>query len=342
MERDAELEDSGEVKSAALASIGGVLRLIGSGAGGPILMALGTGPLRTQQLTDRLSHLSPRSAYRHINNMRDHGLVTRQEEAGVPTRVVLSLTDPLGRKLCQLLRSFVSSTMARLPRRGNGAEPWEALAVLGDFWDLGLIESLSHEPKSVIELAREAHPMTYHQVNRRAGMFATYGLANSYNSRGEGKCLELTKDGRRCVGLIVGIARWRQRYLADDGSHALTIDEMTTALRGALPAITLPEFAGQCIDLEVCERADENGYPVTRVVQGRISPDGRVRCDLKRKAKSDATVAATINTWFGVLLDGNRGRVKVIGNLPLVDACLTQLYEVLWEEAELATPAGIA
>lgn len=341
MYKGAQLEQVGEADSEALASIAGVLRLIGSSAGGPILMALGAGPLRTQQLTDRLSHLSTRSAYRHIGSMRDHGLVARQEEGGVPTRVVLSLTDPLGRKLCQLLRSFVASTMSRLPRRGNGAEPWEALAVLGDFWDLGLIEELSHGPRSVVELAREAHPMTYHQVNRRATLFATYGLASSYNSSGEGKRFELTEDGRRCVGLIVGVGRWCQRYILENGTPGLTIAEMASVLRAALPAIRLPEFAGKSIDLEVSEGGDENGYRTMEVLRGEIASDGTVRCDPERQAPSDASAAATINTWYGVLLDGNRGRVKVKGELPLVDACLTQLYEVLWEEARLPAPTSI-
>jgi hypothetical protein len=58
-----------------------------------------------------------------------------------------------------------------------------------------------------------------------------------------------------------------------------------------------------------------------------------VRCSRERRASADGSAAATINTWFGVLLDGNRGRVKVAGNLQLVDACLTQLYDVLWQES---------
>jgi DNA-binding HxlR family transcriptional regulator len=322
-----------EDASAPLTSIADVLRLIGSSAGGPILMALAPGPLRTQQLTDRLSHLSSRSAYRHIGSLRDRGLVSRLEEPGVPTRVVLALTDPLGRELCRLLRSFVASTMCRLPRRGNGAEPWEALAMLGDFWELGLIDELSHGPRSVIELSRVGHPMTYHQVSRRAKLFATSGLANSYNSTGDGKCYELTDDGRRCVGLISGLGRWRQRYATGDGVPGLTVEEMTTVLRVALPAIRLPEFAGMSLDLEISESGDQSGYRAAQVLQGRIRANGAVRCDLKRKPSSDGAAAATINTWFGVLLDGKRGRVKVRGDLPLVDACLTQLYNLLWDQS---------
>lgn len=333
MDSTLELEVQAEVGSAAaLGSVPDVLRLIGSGAGGPIIMALGTGPLRTQQLTDRLSHLSPRTAYRHIGNLREQGLIIRQEERGVPTRVILSLADPLGRDLCRLLRSFVPSTMKKLPRRGNGAEPWEALALLGDFWELGLIEELSDGPRSMIEMARVSHPMTYHQVSRRASLFATYGLTSSCHPNGNGKTYELTDEGRRCMGLISGIGRWRQRHLMVNGSLGLTVEEMATVLRTALPLVRLPEFAGKRINLEVAGKADENGYRLTHSLTAEIAADGTMKCDLGLAASADGSAAATINTWFGVLLDGNRGRVKVGGELPLVDACLTQLYDVLWEE----------
>jgi DNA-binding HxlR family transcriptional regulator len=225
--------------------------------------------------------------------------------------------------------------MSRLPRRGNGAEPWEALALLGDLWELGLIDELSHGPKTVIELARKAHPMTYHQVNRRAGLITTYGLASSYSCSGNGKRYELTDDGRRCMGLIGGVGRWRQRHLMEDGDPGLTPREMATVLRTALPVIRLPEFAGLSIDLEVSECVDGDGFRISEVLHGRIGRDGTMRFDLERRDTPDGSAAATIKTWFGVLLDGNRGRVKVRGNLPLVDACLTQLYEVLWEEGSV-------
>jgi DNA-binding HxlR family transcriptional regulator len=263
--------------------------------------------------------------------MREHGLIAREEEPGVPSRVVLSLTDPLGRNLCRLLRSFASTTMSKLPRRDNGAEAWEALALLGDCWEMGLIEELSHGPKSVTELAREAHPMTYHQVSRRAGLFAASGLASSYNANGNGKVYELTDHGRRCMGLIGGIARWRQRYIMGDGTPGLTTQEMTTILRTALPVLHLPEFAGRSIDLEVAESVNGNGYRSTEGLRGQIDADGSAGCNPQPRASADGLATATINTWFGVLLDGNRGRVKVRGDLPLVDACLRQLHDALWE-----------
>jgi hypothetical protein len=66
-----------------------------------------------------------------------------------------------------------------------------------------------------------------------------------------------------------------------------------------------------------------------------------MRFDRAPKDTPDGLAAATINTWFGVLLDGNRGRVKVRGDLKLVDACLTQLYDVLWAESQPAAHSAI-
>jgi DNA-binding HxlR family transcriptional regulator len=300
-------------------------------------MALGPGPLRTQQLTDRLNHLSPRSVYRHLGNMREHGLVGRQEDPGVPTRVVLSLTDP-GRALFRLLHSFVETTMEKLPRQGNGAEPWDALSLLADFWDLGLLEELSEGPRSVVDLARRAHPMTYHQINRRAASFAASGLATSQLD-GNGKRYQLTDAGRRCMGLVGGIGRWRQGYVMEDGLPGLTSKEMATVLRTVLPLIQLPQFVDMSIDIEVSHRANENSYRNPEVLRGSVGEDGAVQCEPQPQDSADGSAVATINTWFGVLLDGKRGRVKVRGNLSLVDACLTQIHERVWKsETSFATP----
>jgi len=259
-------------------------------------------------------------------------LVARQSEPGVPSRVVLSLTDPLGRNLCHLLRRFVSTTMTQLPRGGNGAEPWGALTLLGEFWEMGLIDELSQAPKSAVDLARHAHPMTYHQVIRRAGLLATYGLVDACHPNSNGKYYELTDVGRRSMGLISDIGRWRQRHVNGDGTPGLTKGEMATVLRATLQAVRLPEFAEMTIELEVSEGVDGPGSRLSEALRGHIDSAGAMRIDSLPIASIDGSAAATINTWFGVLLDGNRGRVKVRGNLPLVDTCLTQLYDVLWEE----------
>ncbi len=84
------------------------------------------------------------------------------------------------------------------------------------------------------------------------------------------------------------------------------------------------------IDLEVSENADSSRYRLREVVRGVVGADGGMVVEAEPGTPADGSAAATINTWFGVLLEGSRGRVKVRGDLPLIDACLTQLHGALW------------
>jgi DNA-binding HxlR family transcriptional regulator len=301
-------------------SVDNVLRLLGTGAGGPIVMALGPGPLRTKQLTKRVQEFSSRSVYRHVSNLRAHCLVERHEEPGVPSTVVLSLTDPLGRNLYRLLRKFAV----------GDARWWDSLRLLGEMWGLGFVEKLSHRPRSLNELTNEFHEMTYHQVNRRGAQLVDSGLLAASSSRSNGKIYELTDEGRRRMALVTGIGRWRLRNVPAS-APGLTIGEMATVLRAALPLASLPGHAGMSIALTVAGPADEYGSRRTEMVRGTVGRDGTLRCDQEEGwAAVAGSAAATVNTWFAALLDGNRGRIRVRGDLGLVDACLTQLYERLW------------
>jgi DNA-binding HxlR family transcriptional regulator len=311
-------------------SIAGVLRLIGDGAGGQILMALGDGPLRTGQLAERIEHFSARSVYRYASKMHECGLIDRFEKPGIPSTVILSLSNPLGRDLCDLLRGFAGTRSARLPCEGRDFQSWASLSLLAELWELGFIEELSYESRALTELASSVPEMTYHQVNRRIGMFISNGLL-THASNGVRKQYELTEHGRRRMAFIAAIGRWRERHLGT-GAPGLTVKDMTTLLRAALPLAVLPEFAGMRIDLGVSDPVSMDGHRDARALRGVVEEDGPVRCVPRDEEPADGSAAGTINTWLRVLLDGNRGRVAVRGELGLVDACLTQLHEVLWEQ----------
>lgn len=305
-------------------SVAGILRLVGTGAGAQILMALGRGPLRTRQLTDRVEDFSARSVYRHAGEMENFGLIDRDQEPGVPSKVVLRLSEPAGRELYRLLRAF-----ADVP-----------LDLLGELWKLGFLEELSYEPRSLAQFARGEHELTFHQVNRRVGLFLSGGLLTAAPPAGNGKRYELTDFGRRCMVLIAGIGRWR-RHVLGDGGPGLTIAEMATLLRVAMPLVTLPEHAGKRIDLTVTGAVDVGGHRDMQTLRGIVDGDGTLRFTADAGEAAEGSAGATINIWFAALLDNNRGRMRVRGDLPLVDACLTQLHAVLWEEPAIrARPAS--
>jgi DNA-binding HxlR family transcriptional regulator len=312
-------------------SVAGLLRLVGAGAGGQILMALGTGPLRTGELTELIHQFSPRSVYRYASKMHERDIVDRFEEAGVPSVVVLSLSDPPGRNLYRLLRTFAATSGARLPSEGRDFESWASLSRLGELWDLGFVEELSRGSRSLTQLAQSAPEMTYHQVNRRLGLFVSCGLLVRLQ-HGHLKHFGLTDHGRRRMALVASVGRWRRRHLGE-GTPGLTIPEMATVLRTALPLILLPKFAGMNVDFGVSGGVDQNGHREDETLQGTIGLDGTMRFDGAVEPSANSSARGTINTWFAALLDGKRGRMQVGGELPLVDACLTQLHEVLWAHA---------
>lgn len=296
-----------------------MLNLLGTGPGGQILMELGHGPLRTKQLTERVGQFSARSIYRCARRMQSHGLIDRYEEPGPPSKVLLRLTERGGRNLFRLMRT-------------TDVISWKEMCLLGALWEDGFMEQLSRGPKSLMDLLERPHHLTYHQVKRRASMAVEFGLFQSLLCKGNSRRYELTTRGRRSLGLIAALGRWRHRFLVSGETPELEIEEMATVLRGVMPLSVLPTHAGMRIDLIVAG-AEEYGYRATATVPGTVGLEGTARFDPQSEREADGSAAATINTWFAALLDGNRGRLRVRGDLSLVDSCVTQLHEALWETA---------
>jgi DNA-binding HxlR family transcriptional regulator len=312
-------------------SVAAILRLIGTGPGGQILMALGPGALRTGQLATSIEDFSSRSVYRHVSKMETLGVIDRTTEPGVPSKVVLSLSEPAGRELFRLFHDFAATSMSQLPGGGSAAHSWSSLNRLGELWEFGFVDELSHDPRSLTELAGGPHQLTYHQVNRRAGLFLASGLLLISPVRAHGKRYELTEHARRRMALIAGIGRWR-RHVTVDGAVGLTIAEMATVLRAVLPLPAFPLHVGMSIDLGISGPLDVNGHRDKQTLRGTVDIEGIMRRGDEIKRVVEGSAAATINIWFAALLDGNRGRISVRGNLDLVDSFLTQLYDLLWEK----------
>lgn len=307
-------------------SVAGVLNLLGTGPGCHILKELGQGPLRTKQLTERIGEFSPRSVYRCVGRMEDYGLVDRYEEPGPPSVVLRRLSEPMGRNLFRLLRSF-------------GPTSGEEMRLVGELWEAGFLDELSREPRSLMDLLGGPHDLTYHQVKRRTHISVDSGLLGVSSPQGNTGLYELTDRGRRHIGLVAGIGRWRHRHVVADGVSGLAPEEMATALRTALPLASLPAHAGMTIFLIVAG-AEEYGQREMLQVAGAVGPDGAVSIVEDPEQEADGSATATINTWFAALLDGNRGRIRVRDDQSLVDACLTQLHEVLWDTGAALARSG--
>jgi DNA-binding HxlR family transcriptional regulator len=307
-----------------VASIGEVLRLLSAGATGAILLALCEGPMQTKVLTHRVRGYTARTIYRYLPRLAELGAVERNDDPSGPARVVHTLNDNSGGELCALIDRFATASMAQLPDGEIEPGEWASLGLLADLWEVGVVEALSHGPTSPTELTRCVGAFSYHQLNRRASRFKASGFfCESQQSPRQRRCYALTRKARRTMALVVGLGRWRQRRLAADGGVGLTLDEMATALRTALPLARVPQHAGKEVGFRIAGRAEGEEVRVD------VAADGSLRCKRATPSRLDAWVAGDVEEWMAVLLDRSPS-VEAGGDSIVVEDCLASLFEELW------------
>jgi DNA-binding HxlR family transcriptional regulator len=319
-------------------SVADMLKLLGDGANGPILMALGPRALRTKKLTEKVPTYAPRTIYRHARQLSDLGLVDREEVAGVPSTVIHSLS-PAGRDLYRLVDSYATASLPWVTGPGSGDGLWTACGLLGQMWTHDWIEELSRGGRSATELSQTTGAMTFHQVSRRTHQLLSWSLLYESTVRGQRKRYQLSDQSRHSMALMAGLGRWRQQHVDGGGNGGdLTVAEMTTVLRSSLPLLQLPDHQGKSIKLGIVGTTGFDGQRGSATLTAHVSAGGAVRC-VKEKVSEDAWAIGTVDTWFAALLDNDRGRVRPGGDHDFVDDCLKRLHEMLW--AVPAIPADV-
>lgn len=313
------------------ASTADVLRLLSAGATGAILMALGEGPLRTKSLTEAVPGYAPRTIYRYAGKLAGLEVIDREEEPGIPSKVMHQLSDPCGTDLYELVNRFADASLTRLPDGRIDAHAWALLGLLADLWETGMVEELACEGKSPTELARGPHGLSYHQVNRRAGLFKTSGLLSEWQGGGRRRCYGLTEKSRRKMGLIVGIARWRHHHVIAEDEEGMTATEMATTLRTLLPLVSLPDHAGKCLRLTVRGEEEDAGAE-DQELWAEIEPDGAIESCATATAtvEPDGWGRGQVKDWIRLILDGRDDQVLVGGESDLVCEVLRCVSETLW------------
>lgn len=312
------------------ASIADVLRLLGSGATGAILMALGEGPLRTKDLTERVPGYAPRTIYRYAGKLAELGLVEREEQPGVPSKVVHRLADPSGIDLHTLVDRFADASLTRLPDGRIDAHAWASLGLLADLWESGMIEDLSWEGRSPTELARGAHGLSYHQVNRRAGLFKACGLLCEWQGSGRRHYYGLTEKTRREMGLIASIARWRHHHVVAEDGEGMTARELAAILRAAFPLVKVPEHQGKRLWLEIRGSKSRKGDAEDETVCTEVGKNGAVLPRASVPPAADGWGRGGVEDWIAAILGRESRGVQAGGDERLVRDCMSGLYDALW------------
>jgi DNA-binding HxlR family transcriptional regulator len=308
--------------------IASLLRLLGAGASGAILLALGEGPLRTKDLTTRVPGYAPRTVYRYVGRLAEIGALEREEEPGVPSKVVHSLADPCGVDLHDLVLSYaqVSSSLERLGDGRVVPHSWGSLTLLADLWESGMFEAMNAHSRTATELARVDHDFSFHQVSRRTSLFMIGGMIEETQNGDRRRRYGLTTEAREATALIAALGRWRERYVVGDGEAGLAVGESAELLRAALPLVVLPEQAGKSARFSVTGPAEGDGDE-GEVVWAEIGPDGRVAPCPPRDG-ADGWARAPVGEWIQTLLGSSR--VRTGGDSGLVKECVKGMANRLW------------
>jgi DNA-binding HxlR family transcriptional regulator len=296
-------------------------------------MVLAAEPLRTMQVTERVSTYEPRTIYRYLAKLTKLGLIDRQEEVGVPSTVTYSLSQPKGQDLLRLLESYAAAAHSGGIGQPGELPFWISVESLGEMWVSGLMAELSQGGRSPIALSRAATGLSVHQIARRTYRLKAEGLLRETPPKGRGKCLQLTDRARRGVALIAGVGRWRQQHVLGDGKSGLSVAEMATVLRTALPLLRLPEHKGKGLQFEILDTSDRRDGRPAESLFAKVDGDGAICCVGDRDLQIDSCATGTVDSWFAVLLDGNPGGMRIGGDAGLRDRCLQQLCEVLWAKS---------
>ncbi len=310
------------------ASTADVLRLLSAGATGAILMALGEGPLRTKTLTEQVPGYTPRTIYRYTGQLSELDVLNREEEPGVPSKVVYTLSDPCGIDLYTLVNRFADASLTRLPDGRIDAHAWASLGLLADMWEAGMVEDLSCEGRSPTDLARGRHGLSYHQVNRRTGLFKAGGLLEEWQGPGRRRCYGLSAKTRRKMGLLAGIARWRHHHVVAADEEGMTAEEMATVVKVALPLVRMPEHRGKCLQLSVLSEDDMSSEG--EELWAEVRDDGSVYSCAEPPAEASGWGRGRVAAWIQLLLDGNSSGVLIGGDDRLLADAISDLYESLW------------
>jgi DNA-binding HxlR family transcriptional regulator len=318
-----------------------VLRLLGTGASGPILMALADGPLRTKSLTEQVPGYTPRTVYRYVDRLVEIGVIEREVARSVPSKVIHRLIDPCGVDLCELVTAYANASLDQLVGGGIGINSWHSLALLADLWELRMFEALNAGPCTATDLADAGHSLSFHQVTRRINLLVIGRFICEIEEEGRRRRYELSERARRGVALIAGLGRWRERHVLSLGEPGLTAAETVEMVRAVLPLILLPGDAGKCFEFAVSPELRNDGKGM--VLWAEVEADGSVLGCVDTEVDADGWGRGQVKAWIDMLLLGSSSAFRVGGDCgPQIENGLRELQAALWSRPALdvdgATP----
>jgi DNA-binding HxlR family transcriptional regulator len=302
----------GEVRAGSL-----VLALFAKPLNAPILRAHAGGPLRLNELLDKLSWAAPTTVRAALANLGELGAFVRPE-GGSRFAAETELTDA-GREML-FAADVVEAWLARAPSgpislEGEAAKG--AIKALSGGWGSTLMRSLANRPFTLTELDTLIPDVSYPSLERRLARMRSTGLIEPVKAGGRGTPYIVTDWSRQAVAPLVAAGRCERRHLSERSAPISNV-EVEAAFILALRLVSLPKTANGVCMLAVHSEAAQthvNGHNLAGVTvearRGEI-----VSCAPQVKEKPPTWALGSAEEWLDVVIDGDLGALRFGGARP--------------------------
>jgi DNA-binding HxlR family transcriptional regulator len=232
-----------------------ILRLLAEGSTIQILQELTNGPLRPNELEQRLPDVAHSALMRRLAELAQKGAVTHERIAGLPPRAYYSLADA-GQALLQIPEASERWERRWSQARRDAPDAWP-LRLLADERARAIMRMLADEPLRPIDLERRPPGVGRSATRRRLGPLLLGGILT--RTQDDGQVRYALTPGARRLGLIKMLAAHWEWHWTKPG-HPLPVWDLPGLLRLLAPATRISEsLVGVCrlqIDSHGVHKAD--------------------------------------------------------------------------------------
>lgn len=296
-----------------------------------ILLHLGSGPLESAELLERICFASRSTYFERMRDMEELSLVSRIRQPDVPPTVECRLSSHGERLLPVAARLDVWLAQAPSgPLKLGEAYAGGTVKALAVAWGSTLLRWLAERPRSLTELERLVHVFGYRKLERILRDLTAAGLIERAPVEGRLNPYCVTDWARWAANLLTAAMRWERDEIPSQSAVVSSIEAEGVMLLG-LPMIELPASAGgtcallvdaydsaECLGGAVVRLLD--GHPASWEAVGDSDPDAI-------EAGADCWVRGTTLAWLGAHSDASRD-FEVGGDAYLAEKVMAGLREM--------------
>jgi DNA-binding HxlR family transcriptional regulator len=283
-----------------------------------ILRAHADGPLRLNELQEKLGFSAQTTLRAAISSLRAIGALDKERVGGSPYAVATALT-PAGEEML-FVADVVEAWLALCPDGPIVPESDEAkgaVKALAGGWSSTLMRVLANRSFTLTELDSLIPDVSYPALERRISWMRATGQIEPVEQEGRGTPYVVTDWLRRAVAPLCAAGRWERRYL-ENVSAPITDIEVEASFLLALPLAPLRQSAaGTCMLavqtdlLEPSERVPEFAGVTVEVDRGMV-----LSCAPRLEAEPSTWAIGSPDTWLDVVIDGRLEGLRIGGAQP--------------------------